>query len=300
MKKQKFTELVKSKGFYGLLFVGVLAIVLISFVNLNLDSKNGEGERKYLDLNEPKDLGVDEDGDINTADNNQASEIGGNPNSSANSEGSITNEVASNQPLSGDDLLEFDVYPNDIEEDVDSSTTDGQGTQSSSNEVQNTDASSDSDESVPVMGPKAADNLKFSLDSKIEWPVKGNVIMNYSTERLVQYVTLGEWKINPAIILSCDIGTEVKAAAKGVISEIYTDEETGTTVVINVGEGFEIVYGQLENINYEVGDMVEEGAIVGTIARQTKYYEIEGSNLYFQVLNNDVPVNPLLLLTGEE
>jgi len=300
LKKQKFTELLKSKGFYGLLFVGVLAIVIISFVNLNLDSQEDDGERNYVDLNEPLDVGEQEDEDINTADNNQASDQGGNQANSSNSEDTNTNEVVINKPLTDEDLLEFDIYPNDMEEAAESANTTEDTTETSSSEEQAATASSDSDESVPVMKPQTADSLNFSLESMISWPVKGNVIMNYATESLVQYVTLGEWKVNPAVIISCDIGSEVKAAAKGVISEIYEDEETGTTVVTNVGDDFKIVYGQLENLNYQVGDMVEEGSVLGTIAEQTMYYEIEGSNLYFQVLENDAPVNPLLLLNGEE
>lgn len=42
--------------------------------------------------------------------------------------------------------------------------------------------------------------------------------------------------------------------------------------------------------------MVKEGDVIGSIAKPTKYYSIEGSNLYFQVMNDEKPVNPMSLL----
>ena len=151
------------------------------------------------------------------------------------------------------------------------------------------------------MQPKAgSESLSFSLDTIMSWPVKGNVILPYSMDKLVHFATLGEWKVNPAIVISCEAGTEVTSACKGVVSEVAYDEETGNTVSLNVGNGYEVTYGQLENVTCKVGDVINEGSLLGTIAKPTMYYSVEGSNLYLQVTENGKPVNPMLFLVGEE
>jgi hypothetical protein len=41
---------------------------------------------------------------------------------------------------------------------------------------------------------------------------------------------------------------------------------------------------------------VKEGKSIGAVAKPTKYYTVEGSNLYFMVMENDKTVDPMLLL----
>ena len=53
------------------------------------------------------------------------------------------------------------------------------------------------------------------------------------------------------------------------------------------------MYGQLKDLNFEEGATVEAGQIIGYIGEPTKYYSVEGSNLYFQLLKDGKPVNPL-------
>ena len=36
------------------------------------------------------------------------------------------------------------------------------------------------------------------------------------------------------------------------------DEETGTTVEMNIGNGYELTYGQLKEVSVKEGDVVEE------------------------------------------
>ena len=56
------------------------------------------------------------------------------------------------------------------------------------------------------------------------------------------------------------------------------------------------MYGQLDNISVNKGDELKEGDVIGTIAKPTKYFSEEGSNLYFQVNEGKETVDPLLLL----
>jgi len=138
-----------------------------------------------------------------------------------------------------------------------------------------------------------ADLLAFADDSTLFWPVDGDVILNYSMDKSIYFSTLNQYKYHPAIVISTEIGNEVLCAARGKVSEISVNEETGTTVYMELGSGYEAVYGQLKELAVEEGDTVETGELLGYVSEPTKYYSLEGSNLYFQLLKDGEPMNPM-------
>ena len=140
------------------------------------------------------------------------------------------------------------------------------------------------------------DALSFSAEDLILWPVDGNVLLNYSMDQTVYFATLDQYKYNPALIISGEVGDEVMAAERGIVSSIEVDAQTGTTVTIEMGNGYEAVYGQLKEVPVKEGAYVKQGSIIGYLSEPTKYYSVEGCNLYFQILKDGEPVNPLEFL----
>ena len=138
-----------------------------------------------------------------------------------------------------------------------------------------------------------SDRLSFSDQSKILWPVNGDVILNYSMDKSIYFSTLNQYKYHPAIVISAPVGSEVHCAARGKVSKIYVNEETETTVLMQLGKGYDAVYGQLKEVAVEEGDVVEQGSLIGYVSEPTKYYTLEGSNLYFQLLKKSQPINPM-------
>lgn len=136
-------------------------------------------------------------------------------------------------------------------------------------------------------------NLHFSEETKLEWPIVGNVLLNYSMDRTIYFQTLQQYKYNPSIVIGATQGTSVACAADGVVKSIYQDPQTGMTVVMNLGDGYELTYGQLQEIMVEEGDFVETGVFLGKVAAPTKYYTVEGTNVYFKMTKDGEPVNPL-------
>ena len=61
----------------------------------------------------------------------------------------------------------------------------------------------------------------------------------------------------------------------------------------DLGDGYQAVYGQLKDLNFEEGATVEAGQIIGYIGEPTKYYSVEGSNLYFAMEKDGEPINPM-------
>lgn len=138
--------------------------------------------------------------------------------------------------------------------------------------------------------------LSFDQEAGLLWPVKGDVIMEYSADQVVYFKTLAQYRTNPALIIGAEEGTDVKASADGVVKEVTTSEETGRTVTVSIGDDFTVTYGQLKDVAVGKGDSVSEGQVLGKIAKPTKYYTEEGANLYFQVKEKNKTVNPMLLL----
>ena len=133
--------------------------------------------------------------------------------------------------------------------------------------------------------------LHFSSDKAVS-PMKGQVILPYSMDKTIYFPTLDQYKCNPAIIIKGDVDSKVVFIAKGSITNIENNEETGCTVTQNLGDGYSAVYGQLKDITVKVGDTVEGNEILGYINTPTKYYSLEGSNLYFKLLKDGKPVDP--------
>lgn len=141
------------------------------------------------------------------------------------------------------------------------------------------------------------EGIDFAADSDLlMWPAAGTILIDYSMDGSVYFPTLNQYKYNPALVIGSDVGNQVLAAAKGVVESIYVDEETGTTLVMNIGNGYKLTYGQLKELAVEEGDIVEEGAVIGYVSEPTKYYTQEGSNLYFAMTEQDVPVDPVQYL----
>lgn len=138
-----------------------------------------------------------------------------------------------------------------------------------------------------------AAELHFNPQSDLSWPLQGDVILNFSMDQTVYFATLDQYKYNPALIIAGKVNDPVNAAAGGKITEIAANEETGTTVTMDLGDGYTAVYGQLKEVMYNEGAYVEAGNAIGYIAEPTKYYSVEGSNLYFELMKDGTPVNPL-------
>ena len=117
--------------------------------------------------------------------------------------------------------------------------------------------------------------------------------MGYSMDQTVFFQTLEQYQYNPAMIVSGKAGETIGASAAGIVTNIEETAQTGNTVTLDMGNGYSAVYGQLSDIPVAVGDYVAAGEPLGTLSEPTKYYSVEGPNLYFEVLKDGEPVDPL-------
>ena len=145
-------------------------------------------------------------------------------------------------------------------------------------------------------GAVEAPVLSFSEETQMEWPVNGNILLDYNMGQTVYFPTLDQYKLSPAISVQAAEGAPVLASVPGTVYSIEQNAQTGTTVTMEIGSGYQAVYGQLKDLAVEEGETVEKGTVIGYIAAPTKYYSEEGSNLYFAMKKDGEPVDPIAYL----
>lgn len=138
--------------------------------------------------------------------------------------------------------------------------------------------------------------LTFSDEESLVWPIVGNIIINYSMDKSVYFPTLDQFKYSSAVVVSAKEGEQITAATDAVITNIYQDNELGNVVEMDLGDGFCLTYGQLHDIAVSTGQYVTTGQLIAQAGTPTKYYSVEGCNVYFKLTKDGEPVNPMTYL----
>ncbi|SHK02807.1 M23 family metallopeptidase [Hespellia stercorisuis] len=172
--------------------------------------------------------------------------------------------------------------------DGESSTGD---TSNTADTVEEESVAETNEESAATATP--ADSLYFDEESILEWPASGAIVLNYSMDKTIYDPTLEQYQYNPALVIGGQVGEEILASAAGTVETISQTAETGLTVTLNMGNGYQAVYGQLKEVPVQQGEYVEKGVLLGYLSEPTKYYSVEGPCLYFEVQKDGNPVNPV-------
>ena len=157
---------------------------------------------------------------------------------------------------------------------------------------------SDTEETAAT--PKTASSKKTVVSKELHFaeadgllrPVEGEVLLPFSMDSSIYFSTLDQYKYNPALMLQAEEGTAVTACAEGKVIDIFEDAEIGHAVTMELGDGYELTYGQLKEINVSLGSYVNPGENVGKVAAPTKYFSLEGANLYLKLTAEGTPVTP--------
>ncbi len=137
-----------------------------------------------------------------------------------------------------------------------------------------------------------ANQLHFSEDEKLLKPVAGEVKIPFRMDGSVYFQTLDQYKYNPAMILSAEEGADVIAGVDGKVISVFENEEIGHALTLDLGDGYQATYGQLKDISVTIGTVVNPDTVIARIAKPTKYFSLEGSNLYFMVTKDQTPIDP--------
>lgn len=159
-------------------------------------------------------------------------------------------------------------------------------------ELESTPKQTEEIKPAETAGPVISEQLHFSAEEKIVMPVSGEVIIPFSMNGSVYFPTLDQYKYNPAVIIGSEKGAVVKAGVDGKVIEVFENEEIGHALTIDLGDGYRATYGQLSDISVTIGSAVTKDSVIAKLSGPTKYYSLEGANLYFMVTKDGNPVNP--------
>lgn len=255
--KNKANQLFRDKFVLVMLVLGLIAIVAaVGTVTVRKGNSNME-ESPYLEIKEPDGLIVGE---------NEVSNVAGDSNAA-----SMNQETEAAEPAGAK---------------AEKHVADERADMLAENEAEHT--------SVLEAGT-AGDSLalNFTEMDRLMWPVYGNVVLGYSMDATTYFPTLEQYKCNPANVIQGDVSTPVAAPANAKIMEIGVNEEIGHYVRMDLGNEYTAVCGQLKEIPVVEGEYLSKGDIIGYIAEPTKYYSVEGINLYFELQHAGKPVDAL-------
>lgn len=196
------------------------------------------------------------------------------------------------QTAAADDTTKGTSAENDMTQTVETSTDEVTADTEAKEETDTKDAQAKDPSAKEETKAVSAAVPQFSVNSTVSWPVNGTIVMDYSMDKTVYFPTLNVYKCNPAVLLRAKAGDPVKAACAGTVKECFTSVETGDTVTVSLGNGYEAVYGQLKDVCVKEGDKITGGETIATVADPTRYYKQEGTHVYFAMTKDGNPVDP--------
>lgn len=114
--------------------------------------------------------------------------------------------------------------------------------------------------------------------------------------------TLNTYYEHAGIDFSAAAGTQVMAVEGGVIESIYKDDILlGTEIVVDHGNGLKTVYRFVtEAEGLKVGDKVEKGEVIATVAEANGNEYKDGAHLHFEMMQDGKTIDPAIQLPLEE
>ena len=264
----------RDKSFMVMAGVSVLALVGIG-AGMLIQNNTKEPESGYIS-------------DING--NNQSDSLGETIGSIEGNTNTLKPDIAANSGAKKDNSTEKTTEET-------SAVSDEETTIDNSLVAENEETTADTGSSEAGAG---VSSFHFSAESTLVWPVETNdIIIDFSPDATVYFATLDKYKTNDSICIRSEVGTPVYAASPGIVSKIDYNEEIGNSVSLELGDGFILQYGQIKDIQVDEGDVVAEGDLLCYVANPTKYYSVEGSNLYLKLTSGETAIDPLDYLNFE-
>ena len=278
--KEKGNQLFRDKFVLVMLVLGLLTIVAAAGVVRIQKGRENIGESPYLEIEDPD--------HVIAGDSNAGAESGGD---------TLAGELAASGDEAGNGELAGDGTAVGL---ADNENGTGSGSFSDGISVDTgladaSDGTLTGANSMAEAGAAVTESLvlDFADTDKLAWPVNGNIVLGYSMDTTTYFPTLDQYKVNPANVIQSEVSTPVSAPADARIVSVGTNEEIGNYVDLDFGNGYTAVCGQLKEIPVVENEYVHRGDLLGYVAEPTKYYTVEGTNVFFEFLKDGVPVDAL-------
>ena len=132
-------------------------------------------------------------------------------------------------------------------------------------------------------------------------PVENCSKIGEYSEQMVFNSTLGRFSAHMAMDFFAEEGTKVFAVYDGTVESVTNEFLTGTTVIIDHGNGLKTVYNSLlDGENVVVGQRVKTGDVIGEVSLSNRQEYNDGAHLHFQVLEDGESIDPIKYLNFNE
>lgn len=278
--KERGNQLFKDKFVLVMLVLGLLTIVAAAGAVRIQKGRENIGESPYLEIEDPD--------HVIAGDSNAGAESGGD---TLAGELAASGDEAGNGEPAGDGTA---VGLADNENGAGSNSFSG-GISMDTGLADASDSALTGDHSMAEAGAAVSESLvlDFADTDKLSWPVTGNIVLGYCMDTTTYFPTLDQYKVNPANVIQSEVSTPVSAPADARVVSVGTNEEIGNYVDLDLGNGYTAVCGQLKEIPVVENEYVRQGDLLGYVAEPTKYYAVEGTNVFFEFLKDGVPVDAL-------
>jgi murein hydrolase activator len=122
----------------------------------------------------------------------------------------------------------------------------------------------------------------------LPWPVRGKVLSRFGR---VQDPELGTWTMNRGVSIAADAGTDVLVIAPGEVVLVDWWRGYGQLVLMRHPDGYYTLYGHLESRSVEVGEILNEGALIGTVGNTGRLDGV--AQLHFEIMKEEEALNPI-------
>ncbi len=141
-----------------------------------------------------------------------------------------------------------------------------------------------------LAGRRLAELPDFDFTGKkgtLPWPVRGTILTAFGR---VRDPDLGTWTMNRGVTISAETGTDVQAIAPGEVMLIDWWRGYGQLVLLRHPQGYYTLYAHLESRSVEVGEILAEGALIGTVGSTGRLDDV--SQLHFEVMKEEQALDP--------
>jgi murein DD-endopeptidase MepM/ murein hydrolase activator NlpD len=271
LNKKSLKEFVNGKGFYAILTVCFAVVIISAGVITVNNSRQIKQQKEYEELAKNKTTLPEE---IEEVLNNPVDPIDLELSQIYDDNASIENSIADQPKTAENAKVVQETLPNKVA------------------------VAKDKPAAEKVVPETKQVFLSFKADSKLKWPLQGEIVMDYSKDHTIYDKTLEQYRVNDSISIAAKLGTPVKAAAAGTVVSISNDNKKGCTVVLDHGNGWRTTYSQLqENVIVDKNQVVNVGDVMGGVGNPTKYSILLGEHLDFEVTKDGESKDPKTFLT---
>ena len=128
-------------------------------------------------------------------------------------------------------------------------------------------------------------------------PVQGNIYNKFSGDAPAFSPTMKDWRVHDGMDIEAAVGTQVHAAADGVVTDVSFDDMMGQTVTIDHGNGLKSIYCNLTTgVTVKKGRKLNAGDVIGAVGNTAPAECADKPHLHFEMTKSGVKVDPLVIM----